>query len=113
MKTIDTKVKDLLNMRTSQQVANDILELEAVKKSLTHFMASYNAVEHPECVEAAENNLSVIKTNLRALYTEMEAIKASIKTVDDTLKVQKYKYSSLEVEAIQKFNSNPKFSITE
>lgn len=108
-------------MRSLIKISQDIIELESVKKSYSHFLCTIAQTELYENVAMVEDNLAVIKVELRKLYTEMLEVKAMIaKTVkqDEPVKAEQpiwktYKPTAQEEKAILAFNRNPQFTITE
>lgn len=115
METSKLHVKDMLkDKRTAQAIANDIIELENAKSSYRHFLASYEAQLYCDNVIEVSANLEVVKSSLRELYSELEEVKLAIKkSVAPKNDAITYQWSDLEINAVNAFNSNKQFSITE
>lgn len=118
METQINDVNELLKLRTPQLVAQEIAELESVKKSYFYFLATHVSKDFPENVSDVEANMKVVKDSLTELYLELQQIRAiistSVRTVKETeIKRSVYKASTSEANAIMLFNKDKRFSITE
>lgn len=105
-------------MRSLIKISQDIIELESVKKSYSHFLCTIAQTELYENVAMVEDNLAVVKAELRKLHKEMHDVKKEISnTVKPEAPVQAtwttYKMSEQEERALMSFNKNPQFTITE
>lgn len=93
-------------------IEEQIKDLEVFKGCLNHFLASYSSVEHPELKSVAEANKSIIKDNLHLLYRAKHSqVK---KPREGTVTIRRvYNASENEVKAIDEFNKDRRFTITE
>lgn len=104
----------ITTLRKPQEISNDILQLEAIKSAYRHFLASHQAQLYCDNVAEVSANLEIVKLSLRALYIELEEVKQTIKkAVTPVQKSITYQWSELEKNAVNAFNSNTNFSITE
>lgn len=114
METVKVQVNKVLKVRTAQEIANEINELEAVKKCYFHFLATNLHSEYPENVEQVEINFHLVKFYLTELYAELKAVKGIAPRVEaKPFKVTTVQHSLTEVKAIMAFNKDKRFSITE
>lgn len=72
MQTDVTNVKKQLNVRTKQEIANEILDLEAVKKCYFHFLGTSLYSKYPENVALVEQNYHKVQFYLKELYAELK-----------------------------------------
>ncbi len=115
MKADNIEVKELLKLRTPQEVFNEIQKLETKKSGLRRSLCNYKNQQHPEQVLLLENQLEEVKRELRPLYTELQEIRAAIsqEARKEPVKPQSYQYTPEEIKAITGFNNDKRFSITE
>lgn len=104
----------MLKVRTKQEIANEILELEAVKKSYYHFLTTAIHREYPENIPSVELNYHIVKFHLTELYTELKnATLVEPKPSAKEFLPVTVRHSADEVKAILAFNKDRRFSITE
>lgn len=118
MKADNLKVKNLLKLRTPQQITKDIIELSAVKSAYNHFLASYESMQMPDACAEIKKNLSTIFESLKQLYAELAVIKGCIKNIVVPVELpnnneEAETLKQLNDRAIMLFNSDRRFTITE
>ncbi len=107
---------EVTELRTPQEIFNEIQTLESKKSSLRRALCDYNIRQNAERVEALEIELEATKSALRPLYIELHEVKAAItKTIrkETATKPISYQPTEQEQSAILHFNKDRRFAITE
>jgi hypothetical protein len=102
-------------MRNKQHLTREIVELNAIKASYNHYLASGRSIFEVENTTQLHYNLCVINRSLRDLFAELKGINEQM-TVNHqpmTGKILTDYFKQLETYAIMQFNSDRRFTITE
>ena len=100
-------------MCNKQQIQQEVIDLEQVKRAYIHFLCSPRAKENVENYTQIENNKITIKQTLRQLYSDLQHLKRNKLTTKNENKTKTYRYTKVEENAIIHFNNDKRFSITE
>lgn len=90
-----------------------IVELSAYKSAYNHYLASYHAALHPEITTIIKQNKTIVNTNLIQLYKHLYNINYEKHPAKPPKQPQQYHYSNKEIKAIQLFNKDNRYTITE
>lgn len=104
-------------MRNLDIITKEIVELSEIKSAFNHYLSSHRSLTEVENATYIQHNRQQLAQSLKALHTELLAVKAEIKRHNIVnkrpLQPITVQYSDEEKNAILHFYRDRRFTITE
>ena len=100
-------------MHTKSKIAEEIVELSAIKFAFCHYLASHRAITDIENTITIQQNKVIITNSIARLKKLLNQPGSNNTIYKGILKVKPYQYSEAETRAIVHFNSDTRYKITE
>lgn len=98
-------------MRNKSKILEEIVELSGIKSAYNHYLASSRSLSEVENATQVGRNRDIVCAELNQLYRELRSLPSEAK--QDRHSEASVRHNPAEQVAIQLFNRDRRFSITE